>query len=992
MRKLKLSAAILLLLPLLSAAPSQDSGQVVERRAISLYRHGLFDQARALLQGLDRQDAVSEGYAVLCALRSGSRSAETLVEDYFARYGETVLSPQIHLYHAESMFEAGDYDAASQEFLLVDTDRISKREASKMAFEQAYSDYCSDRREAALYRFEKIIGSSDPIFSVPSHYFVGTMYYEEEDFPVAERHFRACEGDSRFSMNAGYYILECRFMQKDYEYVAQNADIQFSSVPEARRQHLSRIISESFLILGDTDRAAEFYDNAARDFSEMDRADHFWAGSLQYAMKNYGDAISHFEAMGPDCDSLSQIASYQSGFSFINIKNQVGALDAFKKASEGQWRADIREDALFNYAKLAFDLNHDPAPFHQYIETYSDTKKGNLIYSYMALAALMSRDYAAAVEAYDQIDELDDDMRMNYMKANFLRGAQLASKGAWSDAIPCLKAAGFYSSRTDGFNKLSRYWLAECQYHTENYDEALDLLTELYNTSSLDRIPEGESLPYGMGYCCFKKSDFKTAARWFDVYLREGRGTHARDAALRKGDCYFLLKDYESAAAAYLVSIDEYPSDSSFYPRYQLGLSYGLAKKLDRKTMVLLPAKTADPSIPYRDDALFELGRNYVALKQNPNAIEAFVTLKDSSTDPDFKARALIELGMLSRNSKNYESALGYYKEVVSDFSQTPYRDDALVAIESIYQSKGEPEQYIAYIESIGNPVNRTEEEKEQVFYGSAEQIYLSGNVDKAIVALDKYLDLYPEGARRSNAWFYLADCYKSKGNNEKACEYYSLVSSSSDAEESFRELSTLNLARISFDMERFPEAYNAYSSLLGLAKIDANSMAAKTGMMRSAFKGRMFIPAIEAADALKEDARCDAALRREADMVRAKSYMSISDREKALSLLEQLSGDPSTAEGAEASYMIIQDLYDRGEFDRIEARVYRFSDGAGSQSYWLAKAFIVLGDSFAERDQMEQARVTFESVQGGYEPYGPEDDVPSAVAMRLKKLKELQK
>ena len=69
---------------------------------------------------------------------------------------------------------------------------------------------------------------------------------------------------------------------------------------------------------------------------------------------------------------------------------------------------------------------------------------------------------------------------------------------------------------------------------------------------------------------------------------------------------------------------------------------------------------------------------------------------------------------------------------------------------------------------------------------------------------------------------------------------------------------------------------------------------------------------------------------------------------------------------------------------------VYDFAADAGTQNYWLAKAFIVLGDAFAEQDNFKQAKATFESIANGYEPTGPEDDVLDAVAMRLEKLSQM--
>lgn len=87
---------------------------------------------------------------------------------------------------------------------------------------------------------------------------------------------------------------------------------------------------------------------------------------------------------------------------------------------------------------------------------------------------------------------------------------------------------------------------------------------------------------------------------------------------------------------------------------------------------------------------------------------------------------------------------------------------------------------------------------------------------------------------------------------------------------------------------------------------------------------------------------------------------------------------------------MLILDSYDRGDFEDVENKVYAFSDAGSPQVYWLAKSFIVLGDSFVDRDELEQAKATFESVRDGYTPSGKNDDVMDNVNMRLKKLENL--
>ena len=70
------------------------------------------------------------------------------------------------------------------------------------------------------------------------------------------------------------------------------------------------------------------------------------------------------------------------------------------------------------------------------------------------------------------------------------------------------------------------------------------------------------------------------------------------------------------------------------------------------------------------------------------------------------------------------------------------------------------------------------------------------------------------------------------------------------------------------------------------------------------------------------------------------------------------------------------------------ENMVYAFSDSASGQTYWLAKSFIILGDSFVDRGELAQAKATFESVRDGYTV--TTDDVLSEVNMRLEKLEKL--
>ena len=977
MKKRLLLAAAAALLALAASAQTPEY-----TRALDLYGHGMYAEAAKLLENIPGGDA--EGYAALCAIEMQSPGYEKRAEAFLDRWPESLLAPQVNLRWAQDLFDRGLYDEASYRFGCIAQDELYKSQIPEYAYKKGYSAFGAGDLERSKILLERMQSLPYSDYTAPSQYSLAYVSYALGDFKEAAEWFSKAAEDPRFTDLANYYILECRFMLKDYAYVVKAGEKIFDKIPEDRQAHFARIMSESYLVLGDKEKARSYYQKNLEEKVDRTRSDYFYAGSVLYGVEDWAGAVDSFSQMEERTDSLGQIANYQMGYSYIQLRNKVAALDAFKEAAALGWNKDIQEDAYFNYAKLAFDLNNDVSAFNDYMKRYDALSKGDQIYSYMAMAALMNHDYEAAVAAYDNIEELDPRMQSNYMKAYFLRANQLIENGSWRDAVPRLRTAAYYSPRQDPFNQLSRYWMAESYFRDEKYADARNTLTDLYNLSALNGKKEGDLIPYNIAYTYFKEGDYPNAEKWFDRYLEGRHDAFGADAETRIGDCHFFQKDYASAIAAFERKLTDYPDANDIYPYFRAGVASGLINDFARKVKFLERVKQASPSSPYYSEAMYELGRAYVSVGDKDNAVKAFQTLRGSTDDPAFATRALLELGMIARNGGDDAKALEYYKQVAAQGGD--YADDALLAIESIYRSRQEPDAYLAFVESLGDKASRTDAQKEDVYFGTAEEIFLGGNYAKAESTFKSYLEKYPDGAKAAEAEFYLGECYRGLGDKEKAVDRYA-AALNRGLGGSFRETAYLRTGDVSYSLQRYADAYKAYDQLLKVAQLDENKSAANQGMMRSAYKAREFDDAIAAAQSVRADKRVTDADRREADYIRAKSCLGMSRRAEAYGIFEQLAKDPSTDEGAEAAYLIIQDQFDRADFAGIEDKVYDFSAKAGGQNYWLAKAFIVLGDTFAENDNMAQAKATFESIKSGYKPYGPEDEILDQVELRLRKL-----
>lgn len=979
LRKFAVATAFLTVLSL-SLAFSKDTKAY--KTALDMYRHGMYERAMALFEQ-QAGDDLCEDYALLCAVKLRSRNCGMRVEVMDDAHPKTMINSAVHFEYALLLFDEGEYAKAADEFAKVSKTRLTRAELSEYWYKKGFAAYNQGKMDDAEQCFLECTAKESQYLN-PARFALGSIAYGRTDFEKAASWFELTKTDERFRVLSGFYLVDCHFMMKDYNYVVQNGEKLFNELTPESKQHMSRLLSESYLVVGDAGKAREYLD--WENISAGSSSDYFHAGSVYYALGDYQNAVRYFEKMTDRSDSIGQIASYQLGHSYIKNRDRVKAMSCFKEAAAKDYDDVIKEDAFFNYAKLAFDLDGNDSVFADYIAKYNTSRKGEMIYDYLAMSSLKKRDYAAAVEAYDNIDNLTDAQKINYVKANYLRAEQLIRNGSNKDAIRYLKAAAaYYFPKSDRFNQLCRYTLAEAYYNTESYDEARKIYTDLYNLSALNGRQEGKLIPYGIAYTYFKQGDYSGAARWFDTYIKTKDGYARADAMLRRADCDFARKDYAAAAEHYKQYTTEFKSDSDIYPYFHMGMAYGLVGDKYRKVESLKMVEGAVAGSKYYNKALYELGRAYNEIGDSKLAISTFEKLEESTIDNEYIAKARMGKGMVLRNTSKYEDALVCYKKVVSDMPGTEYANDALLSIQSIYNSMQQADKYIEYLEANHLSTGTTEADRMQLYYNTAEQVFLAGKYSDAVSSFNRFLTNFPNSKNAPNAYYYLAECYKNLGQKEKACEFYR-KGLDEGLSGSYAELALVNYAEISYSLEHFEDALTAYSSLLAQKEMLSSRLEANAGKMRSAFRAKMYDQAIASAKTV-ETTSDSQALRREALYIQAKSYLFTSRREEAFVILRRLAAEPSTSEGAEARYLIIQSKFDAGLFGEVESLVYDFSSKAGDQSYWLAKSFIVLADSFVERGNIEQAVVTYESVRDGYTAPEGGDDILQTVEQKLSTL-----
>ena len=149
-----------------------------------------------------------------------------------------------------------------------------------------------------------------------------------------------------------------------------------------------------------------------------------------------------------------------------------------------------------------------------------------------------------------------------------------------------------------------------------------------------------------------------------------------------------------------------------------------------------------------------------------------------------------------------HDKALQSYDELVHLMPGSEYAEEAMLAIESIYQSRREPDKFVEYLERNAL-ASTSDKDREKIYFNTAEQLYLAGSYGEAVNSALKYLDNFPGGEDAAQVQFYLAESYRALGQKEKACDWYSKAMDATSSL-SFVEMSRLRYAQLSYELERY--------------------------------------------------------------------------------------------------------------------------------------------------------------------------------------------
>ena len=914
--------------------------------------------------------AEAEYYAALSALRLFNPDSEYRMIIYLSTHPESPKINEARLSLGDYFYQNKSYRKACSYYEIVNRIELGSDKLPEYFFRYGYSLYIKGDKAKALMMFSEI-KDIDTEYTAPAVYYFSHIAYEQKMYQTALEGFMTLRHDETFGPIVPFYIAQILYLNKDYDGILEIAPDLIKSAPKDRATELYRFIGDAYYNKGNYEEALSYLEKFAAGAKASDREDKYQLGYCYYKTGNLDMAIKTLLATGARSDILSQNIWFVLGDCYLQKGDKKRAQFAFGQSSKMDFDKKMKEESLFNFAKLTYETSSSPfgeaiAAFQEYIELYPGSDRIEEAYNYLVATFTEIRNYKAALSSLDKIRNKDSRLEAAYQRVAFFRGLELFKNMEIEQSIDLFDKSLKYEKYSRDLRARAIYWRAEAEYRTGQYEKARDDYELFMGMPAAKQLSEFNLISYNLGYTYFNLKDYNSALtqfRAFESGVTDAKPEIQIDTKLRIADCYFITTHYPQAVS-YYDKVIAYGKTDADYAMYQKGFCLGLTNNHLGKAEILTSLTTRYPSSSYVPNAIYERGRAYLVMEDFRRGEADFINIIANYQSSQFVPRAIVQLGLLYYNQGENEKSVAQFKKVIENYQSTPEARYALTGLKNTYVEMNDVDSYFAYVKTLGyGDVNMAE--KDSMLYTSGENLYISGNCERASEVFRNYLREFQYGSFRLNAQFYLAECLNSSGKQDEALGFYKEVIKTPNNQ--FMEQALIAASSILYDDEDYSTAYDYFERLEKITTASEKKLTALRGQLRSAYQEGDAQKSIKAADRIRNSSNIPEELTREAIFVSAKARYSLNEFDEALRDFRRIATEVVSIEGAESKYRVAEILFKKGSTDESEKIVTQFIDQNSPHQYWMAKMFLLLADISIKKGDTLQARATLQSLKEYY-------------------------
>lgn len=985
-------------MPMGITATAQTNNKAILNECQRLHSDGDYAAVLTMLKKIDtrsidagtRQE--TELLRALATFATNPLEGRALLLQYLDDY-PTAKSGLINCYIAESYYYTSNYNLACTWFAKGDIERLQQEQRDRARLYYALSmQECGNKDEGiAMLRELAASGgkhSNDAIFHLAA------ADYDNNSLDEAYKGFKSIEFSDKYYLEVPYYLAGIYLKQGDAER-AKAVATAFIGDHKNKEQgtKMQQMLGASEYALGNYTAAIEPLTTYIHGVDNPQRIAYYQLGMSLFKTGSDDaraiEMLTYCSQKGNDKqwndDAITQNSLLHIGIIRLKQNDITNAANAFAEAARMDYDSHIKEEAMYNHAlcvhqKGSTSFAESSRLFDEFINTFPNSRHAPQAAQYLVEVYMSTKNFSMALQSIEKINKPTEELLTTKQKVLYKWGMHELANGNLRKSVEQLNRSIELKQYDKNIYADAEYWKGEALFGLGQYDDAAESYRNALAASDRNN---GMSI-YGLAYSLFQLKRYNDARKNFEKAVRSFGNNYKEyiaDAHNRIADCYFYQRDYANADKHYRLASRNSNEDAD-YALFRSAQTQGLSKDYSGKIVTLKSLIERYPNSSYIEQAYHEMARSYIEQEKFDEAVVAYDNLISRYPNGELARRAATEKAMIYNTTGNSEKAVRAYKEIIVKYPDSEEAKVAIQDLKNIYVEQGKIEELAEFAATTKGILSMDSNEIDSLTYVAAEKSYNSGNYDEAAKRMQEYLDKFPEGKYSIDSHYSLGLMLREK-NSTKATKHFEKVYEATGSRHAEDALTFA--AEIYYRNNEHAKAKELYKRVLKTGSNEERNLMARSRIMHSAYALKEHDEVIGYATDIISNSKADADAHRMARYCRAKANIAKDEESNALEDLRAIAKETRTIEGAEAKYLHAQILFNRKEYNDCEKELLDYIDESTPHTYWLARSFILLADTYLKQGKSVEAKQYLLSLQNNYDG---NDDIADMIESRLKNLK----
>ncbi|MCS5489631.1 tetratricopeptide repeat protein [Algoriphagus limi] len=950
----------------------QTSPQRVLDEQASFFQNQLFSATLLENQQLDSRnfydDQVRLGKlkAAQSALELESPNGVGLMKSYISDNRNHPSVNSAGLYLGDHFFYKRNYKEAVDGYRMVNASDLDPESQADVLFKQGYAYFQLKDLDSAAIFFDQAKTLGQPI-SYDAYYYSGYIAMQSGNTAKAISDLEKAGQSAFYAPKVPYLLASLYYQEGRYQDLINYGESKLASNANLERKEMIHLyLAEAYFEQKEFAKAAENYDafvNSRKGELSLEQV--YKGGVAQFEIENYQRATDYLKVSASAQNEMGQASSYYLGHAYLKLDNFQFASTSFKSAANSDFNQQIKEEALFNYAKSNLQkgsFQEGISGLDQYLNEYPNGTYRREAETLLSEALINTSDYLRAIEQMDRIQNKSPRIREAYQRVAYYQAMVYFRDKRYPGAIAYLDKSLAFPVNRDLVLE-AHFWKGEIYSADGQLDQAISSYQKALDLGRTTSSAYLNKSLYGLGYAYFNSKQYREAEFQFKTYTDRLRSRENKenydDALLRLGDCYYVQKRFSEAESTFQQAISERNSGID-YAYYRLGVVQNFQTNNSAALRNLDQLIANYPNSLYLEDALFQRGQILMEELRYSDATYAFSDLISRRPNSPFVPFALEGRAVANFSLQNYNETIRDYSTILDEHPNSSNSETALKGLQEALALQGRAGEFSAYLDKYkqANPDGGSVQSLE---FESAKSLYFERNFAQAARAFENYLRSYPQTAQRNDALYYMGDSYFQSSNQENALAAFLELEKEPASPQRLRAMQKIGEIRLN------QKDYTAAIPYLELAASNARSKVeeaeALMGLLEAYNQTKRYREVISTAEKLESLDGILPESTPKALLGKAKAQFALNQDQAAEVTLSVLVDEYKTLEGAEGLYLLAKNYQEKGQIEQSNESIFEMSGPFADFGYWYGQMFLLIADNYQQLGEAFQAKATLESI-----------------------------